>query len=492
MSSRETTNRSIAVRAYAVLVRGGTQRPPQADGRADIGPSAYTLVFDVETMTDAAQQARILPYQLREDGVLREEGIAYDPLTLGDAERSTLYAYATKRRLMVRTVAEFVDAVFYPYVYDRNARCIGFNLPFDLSRLAIYHNTSKGKRMRGGFSFQLGDDPDRPRVQVKHLNNRTAFISFAAPPKQRTPRGMRKRALKVPVQRGHFIDVKTIGAALTGRGHSLASLAKALRTEHRKAETDEHGGPLTPEYLDYALNDVQVTWECFAVLRDRYTQYGLDTQLERIYSEASIGKASLDRMGIRPLKEVQHLPPALLGVIMSTYFGGRAEVNWRREIARVLYCDFKSMYPTVCILMGLWRFAIAKEMTWDEGEQIAEEAQRFVDGITRDDFQHRATWEHLTTLVRMRPDELRVPVRAKYDGQQYSIGVNDLTHDTPMWFTLADVVAAKVKTGRTPRVLDAVRFKPGAVQEGLRPLDIAGNAAYHVNPATDNYLPAAD
>ena len=50
-----------------------------------------------------------------------------------------------------------------------------------------------------------------------------------------------------------------------------------------------------------------------------------------------------------------------MGIIMSTYYGGRSEVRFRRvRIAQVLYCDFLSMYPTVCTLMGLWRFVIAE------------------------------------------------------------------------------------------------------------------------------------
>jgi hypothetical protein len=49
--------------------------------------------------------------------------------------------------------------------------------------------------------------------------------------------------------------------------------------------------------------------------------------------------------------------PATLGAIMSSYFGGRAEVHIRRAIVPTVYCDFASMYPTVCTLMSLWRWA---------------------------------------------------------------------------------------------------------------------------------------
>jgi hypothetical protein len=49
----------------------------------------------------------------------------------------------------------------------------------------------------------------------------------------------------------------------------------------------------------------------------------------------------------------------IIGAIMSSYFGGRAEVHRRREIVQALYCDFASMYPTVCTLMGLWKFVLS-------------------------------------------------------------------------------------------------------------------------------------
>ena len=49
---------------------------------------------------------------------------------------------------------------------------------------------------------------------------------------------------------------------------------------------------------------------------------------------------------------------------MGSYYGGRTEVRIRREIRQVILCDFLSMYPTVCTLMGLWRFVIAKGFEW--------------------------------------------------------------------------------------------------------------------------------
>ena len=68
-----------------------------------------------------------------------------------------------------------------------------------------------------------------------------------------------------------------------------------------KEESDEHGEVLTPEYVRYALRDVQTTWECFDALAQRFATFGLnDTGLYDLYSEASLGKAYLRTMKISP------------------------------------------------------------------------------------------------------------------------------------------------------------------------------------------------
>ena len=120
--------------------------------------------------------------------------------------------------------------------------------------------------------------------------------------------------------------------------------------------------PIDEPFLDYAVRDVEVTAECYDALKARYETHRLTlTQPTRIYSEAGLGKAYLRQMGVKPWREMQpHFDPKIIGAIMSSYFGGRAEVRIRRETVRALYCDFASMYPTVCTLMGLWRFVIAK------------------------------------------------------------------------------------------------------------------------------------
>ncbi len=477
----------VAVRAYA-SPRSAEKRKKRTRGAGPkpLAPSQWVLIFDTETTTDAAQQLRIGAYQVRNAGTLEEHGLVYDAVGLSAEERSRLFSYAESHGLEVRTAQEFVERIFFPVLLDLEGICVGFNLPFDISRLAIAHAPARGKTMRGGFTFQLSPDKRMPNVQVKHLNNRAALIRFTVGARQTTPRGMRRRGLKVAAQRGHFADLKSLASALLSGSWSLGSLADHLQTEHRKLDVAGHGGPLTPEYLDYAVGDVQVTWECFEKLRQQYESYGLsETPISQIYSEASIGKAYLRQMGVRPWRELQPgFPPRLLGAIMSSYYGGRSEVHIRRQIARALYCDFKSMYPTVCSLMGLWSFVIAQGTEW---EDATAETRALLEQVTVADLQRPEGWRELWTLVQVRPDGDLFPVRAKYDGAHYTIGLNYLTSEKPLWYTLADCIASKLLTGKLPKVLRARRFRPVGIQPDLRSVDIAGTPDYRVDPARDDF-----
>jgi chromate transport protein ChrA len=409
-----TTSSKVQPESLPVMLRGFVPLPPPPPETPKTGkkkkspnainkrkptpPSEWTLIFDCETRIDASQSLRFRTYQVRKSEERMEAGIFYDIEILTESEREILRRVAIERRLELRTSDDFVENVFFGIAYEFRANIIGFNLPFDLSRLAIRYGSAKGKTMSGGFSLKLSSKPWRPPVQIRHLNSRAALMQFALPPRQRNSRGARRRKIFTPGRRGSFIDLKTIAAALFSRSFSLASLAEFLKTSSRKFETEAHGAALTEAYIGYALQDTQVTWECYEALAEKYALHQLsDTSLGKILSEASLGKAYLRQMGVKPFREVQpNFPPELLGVIMSAYFGGRSEVAWRREIKQVLYCDFLSMYPTVCTLMGLWRFVIAEGMSWRDA---TEETRALVEGLEVSQLQDPANWRNLATLT---------------------------------------------------------------------------------------------
>jgi len=477
----------IAVRAYAAKApRKKTGGQQWWRSGVEVKPSNFSLTFDTETTVDAAQQLRVGAYQFRERTSLLEEGFFYDPESLSAAELATLRRYATECECVLRTRSEFIDDVFFGLAFQRNAAFVGFNLPFDISRIAEGHDSAR-RNMRGGFTFKMSGDPQWPRLQVKHLSRTAALIRFAGVEGQRAKRSARKKKRYVPVRRGFFCDVRSLGRAVTGRPDSLKSLADLLETEHRKLDGD-HGQELDDEYLMYLRGDVQVTWECFDVLRERYEGYQLrQTSVFHILSEASVGKACLKEMGVRPWRECSgQMTPGQLGVVMSTYYGGRSEVHIRREVRQVLYCDFLSMYPTVSALMSFWRFTIAEGVS---RRDATAETRTFLDAVTLDDLARPEAWLQLAVLCQVGPDEDILPVRAAYDegSQGLSIGLNHLTSRQPLWYTLADVVTSKLLTGRVPRIRRAWRFLPGPIQSCLQPIDILGNPDYRTDPAADDF-----
>jgi len=474
-----------------IFVRAYTEKPgakplgSKQGAKGNDEPSEWALVFDCETTIDAAQRLRVGFFQVRKCGQLMREGVFYDPEALSEADLENLACYATAQGIEALPVAVFRNDVLLTVGYQWRGAIVGFNLPFDLSRIAIDHGPARGS-MRGGFTFKLTPDTRDPAVRVKHLSARAALIDFAAPAKQETPRGMRRRGLAVRPHRGFFIDLKTLAAAMTSRSFSLGRLAKFLGTKTQKLEADDHGGPLTDAYLDYARADVQASWECYEALLCRYAEHGLDAPAHRILSEASVGKSYLKQMGIKALLGYQpDIPRAIFGTIMATYYGGRAEVRIRRAITQVLYCDFKSMYPTVNALMGLWRFAIADQLNWHDATT---ETQDILNRITIADLQNPATWRFLPVLVRLKPDHDVLPVRAKYDGKINTIGLNHLSCQEPLWYTLADCVASKMLTGKTPVIDEAIRFEPGKPQEGLKPINLFGREDFRIDPRTDDFF----
>jgi hypothetical protein len=290
----------IALRAYVRKApkkpKKGSKAPrttlPGAINWRDLvprtAPSDWVLVFDCETRTTPDQRLRFGGYQLRYKGQVWERGAFYEPDVLSEDELAILRQLIAEEesnsdgeRIRLRTRAEFVDEVFYQSGQAVGAQIVGFNLPFDLSRLAIRYSSARAvtpprtkeeidagapknesnRSMAGGFSLRLAED--WPPVGVKHLSQRSALIRFMGnrPETETTadedwgddPENevLDETDKKPGPDRGYFVDVKTLAAALTSKSHSLASLSDLLKVPTPKGESDEHGGTLTAEYVRY-------------------------------------------------------------------------------------------------------------------------------------------------------------------------------------------------------------------------------------------------
>lgn len=374
-------------------------------------------MFDTETTADAAQQLRFGAFQVRDGDDLFRQGVFYDRDGLSADEIETLEAYVFGTNLELMSVDDFIEEIFFHECAFLDGTCVGFNLPFDLSRLAINHGTAKGGKrstiFQHGFSLQLSANPKRSRVKIKHLSHRAAFIEFAT---TKQPQDPKKKNPEFERPKGFFVDVKTLAGALLAESHSLASLSVALDVENKKAASDKHGETLTPEYIQYARNDVQCTWECYTELQKRLEVHCLpNIHARQLFSEASLGKAYLKALGVKPWMAMQpEFPKTRIGEILSTYYGGRSEVNIRREFPEVAYCDFLSMYPTVNTHLGLWDFVIATGI--QEADATAE-VRDILENWSADNLQDPSNWKQLNAIVHIIPDDDVLPVRAIYGDQ---------------------------------------------------------------------------
>ena len=454
----------IAVRSYV------KEKYPKPDYHYPQHPYVFydrILVFDTETTIDQYQNLMFGSFQIYEKSRFVYDGIFYGEI-LYDEQVGILRSYAEKKDIPLFTRLEFVDQVFYPEVYDNHVMCVGFNLPFDLSRLAEHVGKAKG-RNKGGFSLQLSVNRIKPWIVIKHSDSTKSFISFNNAKNDEIGNNRHRRG-RTNKYRGRFLDLRTLSFSLTNKKFTLRSAGEHFNCEVLKNETDSHG-KITPNYILYNLNDVDATYSLYLKLKDEYGKYNLDTPIHKIYSPASIGKAYLKAMRLESFTvKNPNFPPELLGYIMTTYFGGRSEVKIRKEPTSIAYMDVLSMYPTVNILQDLWKFVICERIDRkDDTEKIRELLKR----INLKSLQDQDTWKDLHVICMVEPEEDILPVRAHYGEKNvFNIGINFLSSEKGIWYSLSDVISSKLLSGKIPKISKAIRFDPVGIQKNLRKIQI--------------------
>ncbi len=236
------------------------------------------------------------------------------------------------------------------------------------------------------------------------------------------------------------------------RALSLRGCAKSLAQRRSKPSSTE----IMKKYIDYNRQDVLATWEVAEALLKEYERHPIILPPTEAYSPASIGKAYLRGMGIKPILVRQpDFLPEYLGYAQTAFFGGRTSAHIRRTSVPVLYTDFLSMYPTVNSLMKLWRFVTSREVNIIEHCQS--EIQTFLEKISVEELFRSETWQQLPAFVKLMPDGDILPSRAIQRGKQRLAGCRKLplrrtwkSAARTLVFPLPDVVASRILTGRVP------------------------------------------
>lgn len=435
------------------------------------------LVFDTETTADVEQRLLFGTYRLYRERALVEEGVFYaDDLTRAD--RASIRRWA-----IAHGVAWCSQRSFYwehvVHIGQDGGLLVALNAPFDLATIMpIARPVGKRKqkgRFLGGFTLNTewtGRDGSPKRLphplSVKRLNAHSSIFDIGPS--------------------GRVLDVRTLYWALTNQGGSLATIADALETQHRKTSLDAYGA-ISDEALDYARNDTLVTAECLWKLAQEYERHPIALHPADALSPAAIAKAYYVAMGISPLRDrFAGFPSDVAGAAFSAYYGGRVEARIARQPVPIVKLDALSMYPTIFVLLGLWPFVIAEAI---EPAEATEAVRTLLDTITYEALLDPAGWKDLCAIVEIEPDGDLLPVRATYvadctgsSGRAPNIGLNPLhAPGERLWYALPDVVAAKLLTGKAPRVLRAFRFQAGVPLKTL--VEVALRGAMPVRPGDD-------
>jgi hypothetical protein len=470
--------RDVAYRAWVEPVdgrgigrrkRGGGKRQP---GFRSLAFGDRVLVLDTETTTDRFQNLLFGSYAVYQRGKLVTEGLFHGDAP-SPAQLESLQLYARERGLPLLVRADFVGRIFYPEIWKLGTTLLCFNLPFDLTRLAVHAAPSRQPKWRRAFTVSLSWNYQLPRIRIKAINAKASFIEFAPP----------KNLGRFSFFKGNFLDLRTAMWALTGQSHSLDSACRESGVEHPKQRAARHG-VVAAEYVDYCRRDVLSTWEVYLAVLREFELHPLDLDLGHAYSPASLGKAYLRKMGVQSLLELSpRFSRRLLGIAMATYHGGRAEVHIRRKVVPITHLDVKAMYPTLYVLQGLWWWTVAQKL---EAYGATDEVRSFLSGLTPEALFDQATWKQIPGLVLVRPKGDVLPIRTRNPEGTWGLSLSAVTSVEPVWATLADCIGSKLLTGKAPEVVKAIKIRPVGVQAGLKPVKLRGQVT--INPATEDFF----
>ncbi len=298
----------IFVRAHTVVSqKSQRERPSPAKWPDEV------IVIDMETTTDTAQtltfgayrRCTLGPnsYECSEEGLLYADNLdhnsvdllnAYigDPKNFPDIEARKFPPHV---RLNLYSRTEFVERVFWKAI-RRGAMIVGFNLPFDLARLAVKSTPAD----KGGWSLVLSTrrkrktgeitpNPERPRIVITSIDSKAAFISL----------GSILHPQEWP--EGRFLDLHTLGRVLRDQSYNLKSACEQFGAPRKMDYAPT--GRITFQEITYCRQDVRATAGLLNAMRREFYRHPIELRPDHAYSPASIAKAYLDAMKIARPKE---------------------------------------------------------------------------------------------------------------------------------------------------------------------------------------------
>jgi hypothetical protein len=496
-------------RAYADIEY---KRPKRERSRLPMS-GRRTLVFDVETTTDRHQRLRFGHAILASDYwdghnltclVLERVSFYADDLPeFRPATYAALCKFAANRGHRLISSTEFTRDYMlrcgYPDVLSPDYQpgtVTGYNLSFDIFRLGKWITEPKGEKYRNGVGCRFRDLPGEPRYRQSK--------SGIGMSREFTRGHNSGTAWHPPV----VLDLAQLVRAMTGDPHSLKSAGTAFKCDVVKSDQPDvfdpegHGQLGQVDYeIEYGWQDVEATFDLYQKAVSRFYRHPVDLPPEKMFSAASLDKAYMRAMRIHaPLcpcedcaasgRGARKVPKDILGLFDSSFLGGLSSAGIARLKVPGMLWDAKSMYPAMMSHYGMWDLRIAERLVVREETS---EVQEFLDRVTIDYiFENPArAFEEMRGVVEWHSDGDLIPVKGFWgvenQGQSH-IAVKYVYQepsDPPMVRPIADLVASKLRSGKTPKVLHAYRVYGEGIQSGLRPVKFADRVKF--NPLTADW-----
>lgn len=427
------------------------------------------LVIDTECDITPAQSLKFgTAVVITKNLAVERSIIFYNQNKINEKELKELQDYCVKNPFVkLYTREQFIRDIFYNLSYVSKIPAVFFNAAFDISRLAVSFSPAK-KNMRGGFLFKLLSDNYNknqfPGVRIKKLTN-SHVIEFAK--------------TQYSKNKGCIIDVMVLSQIFSDdKKISLRLAAERYNKIYKKLEVSDYN-KIDEHMLTYAMTDALVTGELFYKLKAEYDRFQINLPIHKLYSSASLGKAALLQLGIFPNANYS---PEVYGMLTASYTGGRVQLGVRKQPVKISILDFYSLYPTLYCILGLYNYQISRSIeSFDDTENV----KRFLDGINSvDDLRNKNIWKNLCVVCEILPTDNLLPIRAKFDNENFSVAVCHVTSKEPLHFSLASIIACKIRTGKIPKIKKAIRFVPSKeIQSTLKESTILG---MKINPSEAN------
>jgi len=268
-----------------------------------------------------------------------------------------------------------------------------------------------------------------------------------------TPAGQRRYGRL----RGPLVDALTAAAIYAGRGRFVA-LNDACQT------WDLDPPEATGDPVEDLRREARAVGDLLLAVEDEARTWGVPSTLGDIATPGSLASRLLTAAGILPAgpRLDSGLPARLRAAGAQAFHGAIHSAGAIGVGLPVAHADISAAYPRVAAALGAGRYLVAGSV---EPVDVTDQLRDLLDAP---DLAERAVdsavWRRFgVTLARVRPHGDLLPVR---NHGWLRLAPLDLDGDTA-WWAWPDLVAATLRAGRPPEVVEAVHLRPVGVVDGL-------------------------